>query len=77
MRASKWQGQERCGEVAGGKKIKTLEADVAKRAKITDMFAAGAAVASTSTVAHIVQVELEGGGLAGHGHCQAEEQACE
>ena len=44
--------------------------DATKFAKITDMFAAGAAVASTSTVSNIVQqqVELEGREEAGLGH---------
>ena len=47
------------------------------------MFAAGAAVASTSTVGYFFgdivqqQVELEEGDVTGHGHCQAEEQVCD
>ena len=53
----------------------------AKCAKITDLFAAGAAaVASTSAataVPAIMQQQVEGGEVAGHGHCQAEEQACD
>lgn len=51
--------------------------------KKPDMFAAGAAVASTSTVGYFFgdivqqQVELEEGDVTGHGHCQAEEQVCD
>ena len=43
------------------------------------MFAAEVPVALTSTEPGIVQqqVELEGGAVAGHGHCQAEEQVCD
>ena len=60
-------------------KINNLEADAGKCAKIPDMFAAGAAVASTSTVPDIVQQQVELGGVegVGHGHWQAEEQACD
>ncbi|KAJ8353590.1 hypothetical protein SKAU_G00211570 [Synaphobranchus kaupii] len=80
MRASKWINKCARGVRRSCRpKNKNLEADAAKCAKITDMFAAGAAVASTSIVPDIVQqqVQLEGGEVAGHGHCQAEEQACD
>ncbi len=50
--------------------MKNADADAVKCAKITDTFAAGAAA-----VPSIMQKQVEGGEVAHHGHCQAEEQA--
>ncbi len=69
---SRWmsKNERRGGQKLQAKKMKNVDADAVKCAKITDTFAAGEAA-----VPSIMQQQVEGGEVAHNGHCQAEEQA--